>query len=140
MPFRILMAEDDPDDRLLLEQAFKDVHLPVELHFVEDGEDLMSYLHRRGRYSDPARFPLPTIILLDLNMPRKDGRQALMEIKADPALQKIPVIIWTTSDLDEDIERCREAGADTYITKPMSYSGLLEAVEDLCRKWGCSAL
>jgi CheY-like chemotaxis protein len=134
------MAEDDPDDRLLLEQAFKDVHLPVELRFVEDGEDLMSYLHRRSHYSDPARFPLPTIILLDLNMPRKDGRQALEEIKADPDLQKIPVIVWTTSDLDEDIQRCREAGADTYITKPMSYSGLLETVEDLCRKWGAYVL
>jgi CheY-like chemotaxis protein len=136
VPFKILMAEDDPDDRLLLEAAFKDARFPGELLFVEDGESLMHYLHRQGHYADPALFPRPTIILLDLNMPRKDGRQALLEIKADPDLRQIPVIVWTTSDLDEDIKRCREAGADTYITKPMSYAGLLKTVEDLCRKWG----
>lgn len=140
MPFRILMAEDDPDDRVLLEEAFKDIPFPVDLRFVEDGEDLMSYLHRRGHYADAALFPRPTIILLDLNMPRKDGRQALVEIKTDPDLRQIPVIVWTTSDLDEDIERCREAGADTYLTKPMSYNGLLDTVEDLCRRWGNPAL
>ena len=136
MTFRILMAEDDSDDRLLLEQAFKDIQFPVDLLFVEDGDDLMRYLHSQGNYSDSITFPRPTIILLDLNMPRKDGRQALMEIKTDPDLRQIPVIVWTTSDLDEDIKRCHEAGANTYITKPRSYKGLLETVEDLCRKWG----
>lgn len=133
--FRILMAEDDPDDRLLLEHAFKDVQFPGDLRFVEDGEDLMRYLYQIDNYADPTLYPRPTLIFLDLNMPRKDGRQALAEIKADPVLRQIPVIIWTTSDLDEDIKRCREAGADTYVTKPMSYNGLLETVRDLCKKW-----
>jgi CheY-like chemotaxis protein len=136
VPLRILMAEDDPDDRLLLEQAFKDVGLPGDLRFVEDGEDLMRYLHRRGDYADSTMFPRPTVILLDLNMPKKDGRQALAEIKADPDLREIPIIVWTTSDLDEDKKRCQETGADTYITKPMSYKGLLATVRDLCKKWG----
>jgi two-component system, response regulator len=136
VPLRILMAEDDPDDRLLLEQAFNDAGIPGDLRFVKDGEDLMGYLRRLDDHAHSAIFPRPTIILMDLNMPRKDGRQALAEIKADPVLREIPVIVWTTSDLDEDIKQCQEAGADTYITKPMSYQGLLKAVKELCEKWG----
>jgi CheY-like chemotaxis protein len=136
MPIRILMAEDDPDDRLLLEEAFRDARFAGDLCFFEDGEALMQHLRRHGHYADPALSPFPTIILLDLNMPKKDGRQALGEIKADPDLSKIPVIIWTTSDLDEDMKRCHEAGADNYITKPMSYEKLVETVKDLCKKWG----
>lgn len=135
VPCRILMAEDDPDDRVLLEQAFKDIQFSGELRFVEDGEALMHYLYRRGDYADSALFPRPTIIFLDLNMPKKDGRQALVEIKSDPDLCKIPVVVWTTSDMDEDRKRCREAGADYYITKPMRYRELVEKVQELCRKW-----
>jgi CheY-like chemotaxis protein len=133
------MAEDDPDDRLLLEQAFKDVRFPGDLCFVEDGEALMHYLHHMGDYADLAKFPTPTIILVDLNMPKKDGRRALEEIKGHPDLRQIPVIVWTTSDLDEDIKRCYEAGADAYVTKPMSYMGLLKTVGELCRKWGSNS-
>jgi CheY-like chemotaxis protein len=98
--FTVLMAEDDPDDRFLMEQAFKDLRSKGELRFVEDGEELMDYLLHRGRYADPKQSPRPSLILLDLNMPRKDGRQALAEIKATSGLDKIPIVVWTTSDLE----------------------------------------
>jgi CheY-like chemotaxis protein len=140
MPFRILMAEDDPDDRLLLEQALKEIRFPGDLRFVEDGEALMRYLQHMGDYSDNTTFPRPTIILMDLNMPKKDGRQALTEIKRDPDLRQIPVIVWTTSDLNEDIKRCHEAGADSFITKPMSYTELVNTVRELFSKWGAYGL
>lgn len=131
----ILMAEDDPDDRLFIEQAFRDLRLGGELHFVENGEELMNFLRRRGTYSDPGCSPRPALILLDLNMPKKDGRQCLAEIKSDSGLQDIPVVVWTTSNLEEDIARCFEAGADSYMTKPASYPGLLEAVKEIGRRW-----
>lgn len=134
-PFSILMAEDDPDDRLFIEQAFRELQIAGELYFVENGEELMDFLGRRGVYSDPDRSPRPALILLDLNMPKKDGRQCLKEIKSDAGLQEIPVVVWTTSNLEEDISRCKEAGADSYITKPASYPGLLDAVREIGRKW-----
>jgi CheY-like chemotaxis protein len=129
------MAEDDPDDRLFIEQAFRELQIAGQLHFVENGEELMDFLRRRGNYSDPDRSPRPALILLDLNMPKKDGRQCLKEIKSDARLQEIPVVVWTTSNLEEDIARCTEAGADSYITKPASYPGLLDAVREIGRKW-----
>lgn len=131
----VLMAEDDPDDRLFIEQAFRDLCLGGALHFVENGEELMNFLRRRGSYSDPRSSPRPALILLDLNMPKKDGRQCLAEIKSDSGLQDIPVVVWTTSNLEEDIARCFEAGADSYMTKPASYPGLLEAVREIGRRW-----
>ena len=99
----ILMADDDPEDRLLTQEAFEENHLTNDLRFVGDGIELMDYLHRRGQYSDPTTAPRPGLILLDLNMPRKDGRQALQEIKADPELRRIPVVVLTTSQAEEDI-------------------------------------
>lgn len=135
VPFSILMAEDDPDDRLFIEQAFRDLQIAGQLHFVDNGEELMNFLRRRGIYSDPNRSPRPLLILLDLNMPKKDGRQCLKEIKSDARLQNIPVVVWTTSNLEEDIVKCNEAGADSYITKPASYPGLLEAVKEIGEKW-----
>ena len=135
IPFTVLMAEDDPDDRFLLEQAFRDLESNGEVRFVEDGEQLMHYLFRQDKYVDSKLSPRPTLILLDLNMPKKDGRQALREIKSEPSLAKIPVVVWTTSDLEEDITYCRKAGADSYITKPISYSELLEAVKDIGRRY-----
>jgi len=131
----ILMAEDDTDDTFLLAETLKSLGCEGELHSVKDGAELMDYLYRRGRYADLDLSPLPALLLLDLNMPKKDGRQALREIKADPNLKKIPVVIWTTSDLQEDRVRCREAGADGYITKPNSYGGLMDEVKRLCRNW-----
>ena len=130
----ILMAEDDADDSFLLAETLKNLGCEGKLRLVKDGVELMDYLNRRGRFADPALSPLPSILLLDLNMPRKDGRQALREIKADPALGKIRVVIWTTSDLQEDRVLCKEAGADGYVTKPNSYEGLMDEVKSLCRK------
>jgi CheY-like chemotaxis protein len=129
------MAEDDPDDRLFIEQAFRDLQIAGQLHFVDNGEELMNFLRRRGTYSDPVRSPRPILILLDLNMPKKDGRQCLKEIKSDAKLRNIPVVVWTTSNLEEDITRCNEAGADSFITKPASYPGLLEAIREIGMKW-----
>jgi CheY-like chemotaxis protein len=135
LPFTVLMAEDDPDDRFLLEQAFSELKSNGEVRFVEDGEQLMHYLLRQEKYIDSELCPRPTLILLDLNMPKKDGRQALREIKSEPSLAEIPVVVWTTSDLKEDMAYCRKAGADSYITKPTSYSELMEAIRDIGRRY-----
>ena len=131
----ILMADDDPDDRLLADLALKEARLKNGIRFVEDGEELMDYLHRRGKYSDPASSPRPGLILLDLNMPRKDGREALAEIKSDPELRQIPVVILTTSKADEDIVRSYDLGVNSYITKPVSFSGLAEVMKVLSTYW-----
>src|SRR5947209_16514798 len=104
-PITILMADDDPDDRLMAREAFQEARLANDLRFVEDGAELLDYLRRRGKYADPASSPRPGLILLDLNMPRKDGREALGEIKADPSLRNIRVVVLTTSKAEEDIER-----------------------------------
>ncbi len=100
----VLVADDDPDDRLLIKDAFDENNVLNPLVFVNDGEELMDYLHHRGAYEQPRNAPLPGVILLDLNMPKKDGRTALKEIKADEALQRIPVVVLTTSKTDEDIK------------------------------------
>ncbi len=102
-PITILMADDDADDRQMTKEAFAESLLANDLHFVEDGVELMDYLCRRGKYSDPATSPFPGLLLLDLNMPRKDGREALREIKADPKLKHIRVVVLTTSKAEEDI-------------------------------------
>ena len=119
--FVVLLADDDEDDRFLTEQACLAIRSCGGLRFVEDGEELMHYLRRSGKYADDTLFPLPSLILLDLNMPRKNGRQVLVEIKSDPYLHKIPVVIWTTSRENEDKSFCREAGADIFVTKPPSF-------------------
>ncbi len=134
-PIAILMAEDDPDDRLLTQQAFTDQRLANDLRFVENGEELMDYLYHRGKYSDPATSPSPGLILLDLNMPRKDGREALAEIKADPQLRRIPIVVLTTSKADEDVLRSYNSGANSYITKPVSFEGLANVIKVLGSYW-----
>jgi len=131
----ILVADDDPDDRMLMRDALEENRLANPLQFVKDGEELMDYLHRRGQYIDPNRSPLPGLILLDLNMPRKDGREALKEIDADPDLRRIPVVVLTTSAAEEDIERSYELGANSYITKPVTFSALVEMTRALGRYW-----
>jgi CheY-like chemotaxis protein len=133
--FTILMADDDADDRFLFEQAFLKLGNGGELCFVEDGEELMHYLRRRGKYADPTVSPRPRLILLDLNMPKKDGRQALVEIKADPDLQSIPVAIWTTSDEVDDRIHCLKAGADDYVTKPAGYADLANNIRILVTRY-----
>lgn len=134
-PITILMAEDDPDDRLMTQEAFNECRLGNPLKFATDGEQLMDYLHRRGEYADDIRYPMPGLILLDLNMPRKDGREALREIKADPELRKIPVVVLTTSKADEDVTASYLDGANSFITKPVSFSALIDVVQALGTYW-----
>lgn len=128
---KILMAEDDPDDRLLVRDAFEEAHIPTDLRFVEDGDELMTLL--QGSSPDPES--MPDLILLDLNMPRKDGREALREIKASPDLRRIPVVVLTTSKEEEDITRSYETGASSYIVKPVGFESLVETVKVLGKYW-----
>ena len=134
-PITILMAEDDPDDRLLTEEAFSEALLANDLRFVEDGEELMDYLYRRGKYADASNSPHPGLILLDLNMPRKDGREALEEIKANPNLRRIPIVVLTTSKAEEDILRTYDLGVSGFITKPVQFESLVEVVKVLGKYW-----
>ena len=131
----ILMAEDDADDRMMTREAFTECRLGNPLQFVADGEELMDYLHRRGQFADEVRYPMPGLILLDLNMPRKDGREALREIKADPGLRDIPVVVLTTSKAEEDVANSYSAGANSFITKPVSFAALIEVVQTLGKYW-----
>lgn len=134
-PITILMADDDPEDRILAREAFEECNFPHTLAFVRDGEELTDYLYRRGAYSNPASAPRPGLILLDLNMPRKDGREVLAEIKADPNLRRIPVVIISTSTAEEDILRTYDLGANSYITKPVTYEGLVVLIRTLGDYW-----
>lgn len=128
----VLIAEDDPDDRVLIRDALEDSRLLSDQYFVEDGEELLEFLRQQGRYSQTPR---PQIILLDLNMPRMDGREALEAIKRDPKLRPIPVIVFTTSRSQEDITHSYDLGANSFITKPSSYEGMIEVLRTLGRYW-----
>src|SRR6478736_2516592 len=134
-PITILMADDDADDRLMAKEAFEESRLANDIRFVQDGVELLDYLKRRGKYADPASSPRPGLILLDLNMPKKDGREALAEIKADPALKTIRVVILTTSKAEEDILRTYNLSAASYITKPVTFEGLTDVVRTLGKYW-----
>jgi CheY-like chemotaxis protein len=134
-PVVILMAEDDPDDRLLSKDALEEAHLVNDLRFVTNGEELMDYLYQREAYEDCSSCPRPGLILLDLNMPLKDGREALKEIKADPNLRMIPVVVLTTSKAEEDILRSYDLGVSGYITKPVTFEGLINVMRTLGKYW-----
>lgn len=134
-PITILMADDDPDDRQMTKEAFDESRISNDLRFVEDGVELMEYLHRKGKYGDPASSPRPGLILLDLNMPRKDGREALREIKADPKLKHIRIVVLTTSGEEEDILRTYDITVTSYITKPVTFDGLVDVVKTLGKYW-----
>src|SRR5437764_3259934 len=135
-PITILLADDDADDRDLTRDALQDAHLANDMKCVVDGQDLMDYLRREGRYADPAvHTPRPGIILLDLNMPKKDGREALREIKGDEHLRRIPVVVLTTSKDEEDIVRSYDLGVSSFITKPVTFAGLVEAMRTWTRYW-----
>jgi CheY-like chemotaxis protein len=131
----IVMADDDADDRLLAREAMEETRLANDFRFVGDGEELLRYLRREGAYADPASAPRPGLILLDLNMPRMDGREALAEIKRDPALRRIPVVVMTTSKAEEDVFRSYEGGAASFIPKPVTFEGLVEVMKTLGRYW-----
>lgn len=131
----LLLADDDPDDRLLVKDALEEGSLLVDLRWVEDGEELMDYLHRRGRYADPSASPCPDLILLDLKMPRKGGHQALEEIKGDPELRRVPIVVLTTSKAEEDIARAYALGANSFVIKPAYFGALVEAMKTLGKYW-----
>lgn len=134
-PIVILMADDDPDDLLLAREAFEESRLGNDLRTVMDGEELLDYLLRRGKYTDAAEAPMPGLILLDLNMPKMDGREALREIKSHPTLRRIPVVVLTTSKAEEDILRTYDIGANSFITKPVTFDALVELLRDLGEYW-----
>jgi CheY-like chemotaxis protein len=131
----ILMADDDEGDRLLVRDAWESSGLDNDLRFVRDGQELMDYLLRQGVYCSPSRSPRPDLILLDLNMPRKNGHEVLREMKANPNLEQIPVVMFTSSTADEDVARTYSLGGNSYITKPLTYTDLMRVIEGLGRYW-----
>ena len=136
IPITILICDDDEDDRMLTQQALEDAHISNALRFVEDGEQLLDYLYQRGRFAgETGKAPRPGLILLDLNMPNMDGREALQRMKGDPGLIDIPVVVLTTSGLDADVIRSYRLGVNSFITKPVTFSGLVEAMNVLGRYW-----
>ncbi len=135
LPITILLADDDEEDRAMTEEALKESRLANDVRFVADGEELTDYLFRRGRYADPDQAPLPGLILLDLNMPKKDGREVLIELKNDPQLRQIPIVVLTTSKTEEDIVRSYALGVNSFITKPVTFEGLVEAMTVFTQYW-----
>jgi CheY-like chemotaxis protein len=134
-PITILLADDDEDDLQMTLEALRESRLMNDVRITHDGEELMDYLCRRGPFADPADSPTPGLILLDLNMPKKDGREALAEIKADDALRVIPVIVLTTSKTEEDIFKSYDLGVNSFISKPVTFSGLAEAMKVIAQYW-----
>jgi CheY-like chemotaxis protein len=130
--FTVLMADDDEDDCLLVEAAFKEIGIALDLRFVGDGRELLDYLHNEGDFEDLEKYPRPDLILLDLNMPRIDGREALARIKSDPQLRDIPIIILTTSREAQDIALSKRAGASSFLSKPEAFKDLTDMLEKFC--------
>lgn len=131
----VLCADDDADDRLMISEAWKESLIVNKLHFVVDGEDLMDYLLNKGKYTDSEKYIMPGLILLDLNMPRKSGREAIEEIKANSKLKKIPIVILTTSKTESDILSTYELGGSSFITKPVTLDGLVNVMKSLNKYW-----
>lgn len=134
-PIVIVYADDDPEDRMLAKDALEESRLANELHFVEDGEELMDYLQNKGAYEDSRKYPTPGLILLDLNMPKKDGREAIKEIKEIPKLRPIPIVVLTTTNAEEDIVKTYGLGVSSFITKPVTFEGLVDIMKALGRYW-----
>ena len=131
----ILIADDDADDRQMTKEALEENYLLNDLRFVTDGEELMNYLYRKGEYSNPVSSPRPGLILLDLNMPKKDGREALREIKSDPSLKSIPVIVLTTSKSEGDVLKTYNLGVNCFISKPVSFTDMIEVTKSIGKYW-----
>ncbi len=134
-PITILYADDDEEDRMLVAEALAESRLRNVFQFVENGEQLLDYLRRRGAYADPRTSPRPGLILLDLNMPQLDGREALAEIKKDPDLRRIPIVILTTSRAEEDVLRSYDLGVNSYISKPVTFGALVDIMKTIGRYW-----
>lgn len=134
-PIVIVLAEDDEDDYLLIKEALVESRILNDLYWVRDGEELMDFLNRKNEYCDPETSPFPAIILLDLNMPRKDGREALMEIKSTPELKRIPVVILTTSQSEEDILKSYDLGVNSFIRKPEGFSDFVNVIRTFGQYW-----
>jgi CheY-like chemotaxis protein len=134
-PIVILVAEDDAEDQMLVKEAMEESRLSNHIHFVSDGEELLAYLRHEGPYADIRKYPHPGLILLDLNMPRKDGREAMKEIKSDPKLRVIPIVVLTTSKAEEDVLRTYDLGVNSFITKPVSFSSLVNVMRTLGKYW-----
>jgi CheY-like chemotaxis protein len=132
----VIIAEDDPDDRLLIRDAIQEATTQgVEIRFVQDGAEMLDYLYHRGKFNEEKDTPLPELVLLDLNMPRKSGLEVLAEIKQDPALRTIPVVLLTTSRAPEHIARSYELGGSGFVTKPNTYSELVDLMRSIERYW-----
>ena len=131
----ILIVEDSPEDYEATARAFEKASVANTLQWCQDGDEALDYLFRRDRYADPDEAPRPGVILLDLNMPGTDGREVLAEIKQDEMLKKIPVIVLTTSIDERDIEACYQAGANSYVQKPVDLVGFIEAIQRLKDFW-----
>ncbi len=131
----ILIADDDAEDRMLIIDALKESRLKNRVQEVENGEDLLSYLNNKGDFADKKKYPTPGIILLDLNMPKKDGREALKEIKADKTLKSIPIIILSTSKAEEDVIKTYNLGVNSFITKPVTFNAMVEVMNALKKYW-----
>ena len=133
--FSILIAEDDPDDALMIKEAFEENTILNTLYFVEDGEQLMDYLLRRRKYNNTELYPTPGMILLDLNMPKKDGREALKELKSHNVLRRIPVIVLTTSKAEEDVIKSYDLGVSGFITKPVTFVDMVRFIKIMGKYW-----
>ncbi len=129
------MANDDEDTRFFVQESLREITVAIKIEFVENGEQVLDYLYCRGKYVGASNWHFPDLILLDLNMPRLDGREALTLIRSDPDLQQIPVVILTTSQSRGDILLCYRLGANSFISKPVTFEGLVEVMKTLCQYW-----
>ena len=134
-PAVILLVEDDPGDQELTRRALEDGGVAHELHVVEDGEAALDYLFRRGRYAVSGDFPMPDLIMLDLNLPKVNGKQVLEQIQGDIGLRRIPVVILTTSQQEKDIQQCYDSGASSYIVKPVGIDDFIRMVHCIDEYW-----
>ena len=133
--FQIIIAENDEDDRMLLEHAIEETKLAVKMHFVQDGNELMDYLYRKGKYAQLKRFQSIHLILLDLNMPKKNGLEVIKEVRENQKLRQIPIVVLSTSNTKEDIYLSYYIGANSFITKPSSFDSLVNTMKMLIEYW-----
>lgn len=134
-PNIILLADDDEDDRLIIQEAIDETEFEGRIQTVTDGEELLNYLHRRGRWTNPDTSPVPGLILLDLNLPKKDGRQILQEIKNHPQLKSIPIVVLTTSKAQQDIHQTYLLGVNSFVTKPISFKKMVTVMNAIAQYW-----